>query len=79
MTTVEFYRVFGDALIDYGKARDTGSLREMDEAFKYLWDVVRDREEYHEREADLLVSSKARRIGFDIAVPFYGRGFEGSR
>jgi hypothetical protein len=71
MTTAEYYRVFGDALIDYGKACMRPSLRERDEAFRFLFDIIRDREEHHEREADLLADG-AKRTGYDISAAFEG-------
>jgi hypothetical protein len=73
MTRSEFYRVFGDAFLDaLSKARSGAELREQDLAARLVWDILHEREEEHEKDAELH-SSKVYDAGRDLATPFYGR------
>jgi hypothetical protein len=72
MTRANFYRCFGDAFLDaLSKARSGADLREQDLAARLVWDILHEREEEHEREAELH-SSKVYDAGMDMAKPYGG-------
>jgi hypothetical protein len=54
MTRANFYRCFGDAFLDaLSKARSGAELREQDLASRLVWDILHEREEEHEKDAEL--------------------------